>query len=95
MWCCVFKETQMCYPEHVTLSVSLLTSAINYCMSDVYEVPHGDLGSDLAPGPEEYCVYPAQEPGFRLCEPQALQQQPPLCLEQEVWPASPHLSAYL
>ncbi|KAK0131430.1 hypothetical protein N1851_033882 [Merluccius polli] len=62
---------------------------MNYCMSDVYEVSHGDMGGYFVSSGEEYCMYPAEAPGFGHCEPQALHHPP--CMEQ-AWPHSQHYS---
>ncbi|XP_017577274.1 thyroid hormone receptor beta isoform X2 [Pygocentrus nattereri] len=66
---------------------------MNYCMSDMYELPHGANGGYTVPGGGEYCMYGGEGPAFGHCEPQPLHHHPP-CMEQ-AWPNNqPYACAY-
>uniref|UniRef100_A0A8C9X5K0 Thyroid hormone receptor beta n=2 Tax=Sander lucioperca TaxID=283035 RepID=A0A8C9X5K0_SANLU len=68
---------------------------MNYCIPDMYEMPHSGLGGYSAQGGGEHCMYAAGKgltgygPGYGHCEPQPLHHPP--CMEQ-AWPPSQHYS---
>lgn len=59
---------------------------MNYCMPDMYEMPHGVAGGYQVQGGGggEYCMYGGEGTSFGHCEPQPLHHHPP-CMEQP-WP---------
>uniref|UniRef100_A0AAY4EWY1 Thyroid hormone receptor beta n=1 Tax=Denticeps clupeoides TaxID=299321 RepID=A0AAY4EWY1_9TELE len=57
---------------------------MNYCMPDMYEMPHGPTGGFSVQGGGEYCMYGGEGPSFGRCEPQPLHHPP--CMEQP-WPS--------
>lgn len=63
---------------------------MNYCMPDMYEVPHAGMGGYTVQGSGEHCMYAGEGPGYRHCEPQPLHHPP--CMEQTSWPPSQHYS---
>ncbi|XP_037650821.1 thyroid hormone receptor beta isoform X4 [Sebastes umbrosus] len=63
---------------------------MNYCIPDMYEMPHSGVGGYPVQGGGEHCMYPGEGPGmYRHCEPQPLHHPP--CMEQ-AWPPSQHYS---
>lgn len=71
----------------VDVSAPLPIPTMNYCVSDMYDMPHGGVVGYPMQGGSEYCMYPGEGPGFGHCEPQALHHPP--CMEQ-AWPPSQH-----
>ncbi|XP_078146473.1 thyroid hormone receptor beta isoform X4 [Centroberyx gerrardi] len=65
---------------------------MNYCISDMYEMPHGGGGGYTAQGGGEYCMYPGEGPGFGHCEPQPMHHPP--CMEQAWSPGQHYSCAY-
>ncbi|XP_046700369.1 thyroid hormone receptor beta isoform X3 [Silurus meridionalis] len=66
---------------------------MNYCVPDVYGMPHGMAGGYTVPGGGEYCMYAGDGSTFGHCEPQAIHHNP-TCMEQP-WPAGqPYPSMY-
>ncbi|XP_032378271.1 thyroid hormone receptor beta isoform X3 [Etheostoma spectabile] len=69
---------------------------MNFCIPDMYDMPHSGLGGYSAQGGGEHCMYAAGEgltgygpgyrPGYGYSEP-----QPPPCTEQ-AWPPGQHYS---
>ncbi|XP_030644312.1 thyroid hormone receptor beta isoform X1 [Chanos chanos] len=65
---------------------------MNYCVSDLYEMPHSAAGGYTVPGGGEYCMYGGEGPSFAHCEPQSLHHPP--CVDQ-MWPAGqPYVCGY-
>ncbi|KAL4629677.1 thyroid hormone receptor beta isoform X2 [Arapaima gigas] len=72
---------------------------MNYCMSEMYEMPHSTGGGCPVAGGytahgsgSEYCMYGGEGPGFGHCEPHPSHHA--TCMEQ-AWPASqPYACAY-
>ncbi|XP_074470265.1 thyroid hormone receptor beta isoform X5 [Sebastes fasciatus] len=63
---------------------------MNYCIPDMYEMPHSGVGGYPVQGGGEHCMYPGEGPGvYGHCEPQPLHHPP--CMEQ-AWPPSQHYS---
>lgn len=62
---------------------------MNYCISDMYEMPHTGVGCCAVQGGGEHCMYPGEGPGYGHYEPQPLHHPP--CME-EVWPTSQRYS---
>uniref|UniRef100_A0AAQ5Y594 Thyroid hormone receptor beta n=1 Tax=Amphiprion ocellaris TaxID=80972 RepID=A0AAQ5Y594_AMPOC len=62
---------------------------MNYCIPDMYEMPHASIGGYPVQGGGEHCMYPGEGPGYGHCEPQPLHHPP--CMEQ-AWPPSQHYS---
>ncbi|XP_062291594.1 thyroid hormone receptor beta isoform X4 [Scomber scombrus] len=62
---------------------------MNYCISDMYEMPHTGVGCCAVQGGGEHCMYPGEGPGYGYFEPQPLHHPP--CME-EVWPSSQQYS---
>lgn len=62
---------------------------MNYCIPDMYEMPHPGVGGYPMQGGGEHCMYPGEGPGYGHCEPQPLHHPP--CMEQS-WPPSQHYS---
>ncbi|KAG5279988.1 hypothetical protein AALO_G00083710 [Alosa alosa] len=70
---------------------------MNYCMPDMYEMPHGVAGGFPVQGGRgggggggEYCMHGGEGTSFGNCEPQRLHHHPP-CMEQQ-WPPGPAYS---
>ncbi|KAK5855481.1 hypothetical protein PBY51_005579 [Eleginops maclovinus] len=64
---------------------------MNYCIPDMYEMPHsGGGGYAVQGGGGEHCMFQGEGPGFGYCEPQPLHHHPP-CMEQ-AWPPSQQFS---
>lgn len=66
---------------------------MNYCVPDMYEMPHGGGSGYTMQGGSEYCMYAGEGPGFGHCETQPLHHPP--CMEQ-AWPPSqqPYICSY-
>ncbi|XP_029298817.1 thyroid hormone receptor beta isoform X4 [Cottoperca gobio] len=62
---------------------------MNYCIPDMYEMPHSGAGGYPMQGGGEHCMYPGEAPGYGYCEPQPLHHPP--CMEQ-AWSPSQHFS---
>lgn len=62
---------------------------MNYCIPDMYEMPHVGVGGYTMQGSGEPCMYPGEGPGYGHCEPQPLHHPP--CMEQ-AWLPSQHYS---
>lgn len=62
---------------------------MNYCIPDMYEMPHTGVGSYPVEGGGEYCMYSDEGSGYGSCEPQPLHHPP--CMEQ-AWSPSQHYS---
>ncbi|XP_005748927.1 thyroid hormone receptor beta isoform X2 [Pundamilia nyererei] len=62
---------------------------MNYCIPDMYEMPHTGVGSYSVQGGGEYCMYSDEGSGYGNCEPQPLHHPP--CMEQ-AWSPSQHYS---
>ncbi|XP_059205188.1 thyroid hormone receptor beta isoform X5 [Centropristis striata] len=62
---------------------------MNYCIPDMYEMPHPGLGGYTVQGGGEHCMYPGAGPGYGHFEPQPLHHPP--CMEQ-AWQPSQHYS---
>ncbi|XP_026155491.1 thyroid hormone receptor beta isoform X3 [Mastacembelus armatus] len=62
---------------------------MNYCIPDVYDMPHAGVGGYTMQGGGEHCMYPGEGPGYGYCEPQPLHHLP--CMEQ-AWTSSQHYS---
>lgn len=67
----------------------LWLSMMNYCMQDMYDMPHAGMGGYTVQGGGEHCMYTGEGPGYGHCEPQPLHHLP--CMEQ-AWPPSQHYS---
>lgn len=63
----------------------LRLSTMNYCMTDMYEMPHSGMGGYTVPGGGEHCMYAGEGPWYGHCEPQPLHHPP--CVQQ-AWPPS-------
>lgn len=59
---------------------------MNYCIPDVYEMPHMGMGGYGVPGGGEHCMYAGEGPVYGQCEPQRLHHPP--CMEP-TWPPPP------
>lgn len=66
---------------------------MNYCMPDMYEMPHGMAGGYPVPGGGEYCMYGGDGSNFGHCESQPLHHNPP-CVEQAWQPSQPYPAVY-
>ncbi|KAK1785470.1 hypothetical protein P4O66_018838 [Electrophorus voltai] len=66
---------------------------MNYCIPDVYELPHTTGGGYTVPGEGEYCVYGGGGPAFGHYEPQLSHHQS-VCAEQPWPPSQLYLGAY-
>ncbi|XP_058475853.1 thyroid hormone receptor beta isoform X4 [Solea solea] len=53
---------------------------MNYCMSDMYEMPHVNMGGGYA---LDQCMCPGEAQGFGHCEPQRLHHPP--CAAEQAW----------
>lgn len=63
---------------------------MNFCLSDMYELPHTGAGEYGVGG---HCLYPAGEgPAYGHCEPQPLHHPP--CMEQTWGPAQHYSCLY-
>uniref|UniRef100_A0A3Q3EFC5 Thyroid hormone receptor beta n=1 Tax=Kryptolebias marmoratus TaxID=37003 RepID=A0A3Q3EFC5_KRYMA len=62
---------------------------MNFCMPDMYEMPHAGVGGFSVQSGGEQCMYPGEGPGYGHYEPQRLHHLP--CMEQ-AWPPSQHYS---
>ncbi|XP_068431332.1 thyroid hormone receptor beta isoform X1 [Clinocottus analis] len=65
---------------------------MNYCIPDMYEMPHSGMGGYAVQGGGEHCMYSGEGPGY--CEPQPL-HHPPLHhppLMDQPWPPGQHCS---
>lgn len=62
---------------------------MNYCIPDMYEMPHVGVGGYTMQGSGEHCMYSGEGPGYGHCEPQPLHHPP--CMEQ-AWLPSQHYS---
>ncbi|XP_070995881.1 thyroid hormone receptor beta-like isoform X2 [Oncorhynchus clarkii lewisi] len=68
---------------------------MNYCMPDMYEMPHGVGGGYPMQGGGEYCMYGGDGPGgYGHCEPQPMHQIHPPCMEQAWPPSQPYACSY-
>uniref|UniRef100_A0A674NGI7 Thyroid hormone receptor beta n=1 Tax=Takifugu rubripes TaxID=31033 RepID=A0A674NGI7_TAKRU len=65
---------------------------MNYCMTDMYEVPHARVGGYTVPGGGEHCMYGSEGPGYSHCEPQRLHHPP--CMEQALPPGQHYSCLY-
>ncbi|XP_031709666.1 thyroid hormone receptor beta isoform X5 [Anarrhichthys ocellatus] len=63
---------------------------MNYCIPDMYEMPHSGMGGYTVQGGGEHCMYSGEVPGYGHCEPQPLHHPP--CIDQQAWPPSQHYS---
>lgn len=63
--------------------------AMNFCIPDMYEMPHPGVGGYAVQSGGEHCMYPGEGPGYGQYEPQPLHHPP--CMEQ-AWPPSQHFS---
>ncbi|XP_075968929.1 thyroid hormone receptor beta isoform X3 [Anarhichas minor] len=63
---------------------------MNYCIPDMYEMPHSGMGGYTVQGGGEHCMYSGEGPGYGHCEPQPLHHPP--CIDQQAWPPSQHYS---
>lgn len=59
---------------------------MNYCIPDVYEMPHMGMGGYGMPAGGEHCMYSGEGPIYSHCEPQRLHHPP--CMEP-TWPPPP------
>ncbi|CAB1320756.1 unnamed protein product, partial [Coregonus sp. 'balchen'] len=66
---------------------------MNYCMPDMYEMPHGVGGGYPMQGGGEYCMYGGDGPGG-YCEPQPMHPIHPPCMEQAWPPSQPYACSY-
>ncbi|KAK2864598.1 hypothetical protein Q7C36_003752 [Tachysurus vachellii] len=66
---------------------------MNYCMPDMYEMPHGMAGGYTVPGGSEYCMYGGDVSAFGHCESQPLHHNPS-CMEQAWPPGQPLTGVY-
>ncbi|XP_043993606.1 thyroid hormone receptor beta isoform X4 [Gambusia affinis] len=62
---------------------------MNYCIPDMYEMPHAGVGGYAVQGGGEHCMYPGDGAGYGHYEPQPLHHPP--CMEQ-AWPPGQHYS---
>ncbi|XP_075306613.1 thyroid hormone receptor beta isoform X4 [Odontesthes bonariensis] len=62
---------------------------MNFCIQDMYEMPHAGVGGYAVQSGGEHCMYPGEGPGYGHYEPQPLHHPP--CMEQ-AWPPSQHYS---
>lgn len=62
---------------------------MNYCIPDMYEMPHTGVGGYTVQGDGEHCMYPGEGHGYGHYEPQPLHHPP--CMEQ-AWQPSQHYS---
>jgi len=67
----------------------LCLSKMNFCIQDMYEMPHAGVGGYAVQSGGENCMYPGEGPGYGHYEPQPLHHPP--CMEQ-AWPPSQHYS---
>ncbi|AWP04772.1 Thyroid hormone receptor beta 2 [Scophthalmus maximus] len=65
---------------------------MNYCIPDMYEMPHVGMGGYTMQGSGEHCMYPDEGPGYGHCEPQPLHHPP--CMEQAWLPSQHYSCAY-
>ncbi|KAM6974958.1 thyroid hormone receptor beta isoform 2-T2 [Tautogolabrus adspersus] len=65
---------------------------MNYCIPDMYEMPHPGVGGYPVQGGGEHCMYPGEGPGYGHCEPQPLHHPP--CMEQTWLPSQHYSCAY-
>ncbi|KAM8840384.1 thyroid hormone receptor beta isoform 2-T2 [Spinachia spinachia] len=68
----------------------MVLAAMNYCIPDMYEMPHSGMGGYTAPGGGDTCMYSGEGPGYGPPEPQPLHHPP--CTEQSAWPPGGHYS---
>lgn len=95
--CLFFGDLEPCFLKNriswnfeFSYGALLLRSIMNYCMPDMYEVPHAGMGGYTVQGSMEHCMYAGEGPGYGHCEPQPLHHPP--CMEQTPWPPSQHYS---
>ena len=62
---------------------------MNFCIPDMYEVPHPGVGGYAVQNGGEHCMYPGEGSGCGHYEPQPLHHPP--CMEQ-AWPPPQHYS---
>uniref|UniRef100_A0A673BH00 Thyroid hormone receptor beta n=2 Tax=Sphaeramia orbicularis TaxID=375764 RepID=A0A673BH00_9TELE len=63
---------------------------MNYCIPDMYEMPHTAVGGYTVQGGGDHCMYQCDGPGYGLCETQPLHHHPPC--EEQVWAPTQHYS---
>lgn len=66
---------------------------MNYCVPDMYEMPHGMAGGYTVQGGGEYCMYGGDGSTFGHCESQPLHHNAP-CMDQAWQHSQPYPAVY-
>ncbi|KAK5884077.1 hypothetical protein CesoFtcFv8_020342 [Champsocephalus esox] len=68
---------------------------MNFCIPDMYEMPHSGNGGFAVQaggfGGGEHCMFQGEGPGFGYCDSQPLHHLQPPCMEQ-TWPPNQQFS---